>query len=88
MTSARCCGRLGHRGGLKRIEQSLGIARVPEAEGLSGMDAVRLWRVWRRGGRDAEDALRVLLAYNREDVVNMKTLLDYALPRLREARRV
>ncbi len=75
---------LGHRGGLKRIEQSLGIVRVPEAEGLSGMDAVRLWRVWRRGGRDAEDALRVLLAYNREDVVNMKTLLDYALPRLQE----
>lgn len=77
--------RLGHTGGLKRIEQSLGIARVPEAEGLSGMDAVRLWRAYRRGGRGADDALRLLLAYNREDVENMKTLLDYALPRLRDA---
>jgi uncharacterized protein YprB with RNaseH-like and TPR domain len=77
--------RLGHTGGLKRIEQHLGISRVPEAEGLNGMDAVRLWRTYRRGGRDSEEALRQLLAYNKEDVVNMKTLLEYALPRLREA---
>ncbi len=76
--------RLGHTGGLKRIEQQMGIARVPEAEGLSGMDAVRLWRVWRRGGRGAEEARQLLLAYNREDVVNMQTLLEYALPRIRQ----
>ena len=74
--------RLGYRGGLKRIEHQLGIARVPEADGLSGMDAVRLWRVYRGGGRGSDDALRLLLAYNREDVANMKTLLDFALPRL------
>ena len=77
--------RLGHTGGLKRIEQSLGIARVPEADGLNGMDAVRLWRTYRQGGRHAEGALHQLLAYNKEDVVNMKTLLEYAQPRLREA---
>jgi len=74
--------RLGHTGGLKRIEQRLGIARVPEADGLSGMDAVRLWRAFRRGGCGAEEARRLLLAYNREDVVNMETLLRYAVPRL------
>ncbi len=77
--------RLGHTGGLKRIESRLGIARVPEADGLSGLDAVRLWRAYRRGGRGAGEALRLLLAYNKEDVVNMKRLLDYALPRLRDA---
>ena len=77
--------RLGHRGGLKRIEQELKIARIPETEGLSGMDAVRLWRTYRRGGRLAEDALHLLLAYNKEDVVNMKTLLEYAVPRLMQA---
>ncbi len=77
--------RLGHTGGLKRIEARLGIARVPEADGLSGMDAVRLWRAYRKGGRGADEALRLLLAYNKEDVVNMKCLLDYALPRLRDA---
>ncbi len=75
--------RLGHTGGLKRIEHALGIVRVPETEGLSGWDAVRLWRVFEHGGPQSEDALRLLLAYNREDVQNMKTLLDYALPRLR-----
>ena len=74
--------RLGHRGGLKRIEQQVGIARVPEADGLTGMDAVRLWRSYKKGGRGAEEARRLLLAYNREDVENMQTLLRYALPRL------
>lgn len=74
--------RLGHTGGLKRIEQALKIARTPETDGLGGMDAVRLWRAYRRGGRDSEDAKRLLLAYNQEDVVNMQTLLEYALPRL------
>ena len=74
--------RLGHTGGLKRIESALKIARTPETDGLGGMDAVRLWRLYRRGGRDAEDAKRLLLAYNQEDVVNLQTLLHYALPRL------
>lgn len=74
--------RLGQTGGLKRIEQRLGVARTPETDGLGGMDAVRLWRVWRRGGREAEDARRLLLLYNQEDVINLQTLLQYARPRL------
>lgn len=76
--------RLGLCGGLKRIEEELRIRRIPETEGLTGYDAVRLWRIYERGGRGADDALRLLIAYNREDVVNMKILLDYAVPRLRE----
>jgi len=74
--------RLGHTGGLKRIEQALRITRVPETDGLDGMDAVRLWNVFRRGGRGADEARRLLLAYNREDVINLQTLLHYARPRL------
>ncbi len=74
--------RLGHTGGLKRIEQQLKISRVPETDGLSGMDAVRLWRAFRRGGKGTEEARRLLLAYNKEDVINMQTLLNYARPRL------
>ncbi|MDR3708876.1 MAG: ribonuclease H-like domain-containing protein [Capsulimonadaceae bacterium] len=77
--------KLGYRGGLKSIEQQLDIHRVPEAEGLDGLDAVRLWKAYRRGGRGSEEALDQLLAYNREDVVNMVSLLEFSLPRLRTA---
>ena len=74
--------RLGYRGGLKSIERQLKINRVPEADGLSGLDAIRLWDVYRRGRAGADEALEQLLAYNREDVVNMKLLLDFAVPLL------
>jgi uncharacterized protein len=77
--------RLGYRGGLKSIERQLKINRVPETEGLSGMDAVLLWNRYRRGGFGSDEALELLLAYNREDVVNMKLLLDIALPKLEAA---
>jgi hypothetical protein len=75
--------RLGYRGGLKRIEQQLGIARPPEVEGLSGFDAVRLWRQWRRKNDAA--ALEQLLAYNREDIENLSLLLAFAYGRLKTA---
>jgi uncharacterized protein YprB with RNaseH-like and TPR domain len=65
--------RLGFSGGLKRIEWEFGIKRVEETRGLSGMDAVLLWRQWQRGNRRALDTL---LAYNREDVLNMAELLE------------
>lgn len=75
--------RLGFSGGLKNIEARLGVRRIPETEGLDGMDAIRLWNAYRRGGAAGDQALRLLLAYNREDVVNLKTLLEFALPGLR-----
>lgn len=75
--------RLGYRGGLKRIENQLGIARPPEVDGLGGFDAVRLWRQWRR--KHDEDALALLLAYNREDIENLSLLLAFAYGRLKTA---
>lgn len=60
--------RLGLRGGLKQLEQTLGIDRKPALRGLDGMDAVRLWSEWRRGDRAALD---VLLAYNAADTENL-----------------
>lgn len=65
--------RVGLTGGLKHIEDELGIVRRPETEGLSGFDAVRLWREYRRGSREALD---LLLLYNKEDVMNMERLLS------------
>jgi hypothetical protein len=73
--------RLGYRGGLKSIEEQLGIVRRPETQGLGGWDAVRLWHEWRRGRREALD---LLVAYNTEDIVNLEALLEFAYPKLRD----
>lgn len=72
-------GRLGFRGGLKQIERDLGLARDDDINGLSGEDAITLWREYRRG---SAEALELLLRYNEADVLNMEHLLNWALPRL------
>lgn len=66
--------RLGYRGGLKKIEREFGIDRGL-TDGLDGRDAIRLWRSYLRG--DAS-ALELLVAYNRQDVVNLETLAQIA----------
>lgn len=65
--------RLGYRGGLKSIENQMGIRRSNATTGLSGMDAVRLWQQYQLG---SQRALDTLLAYNAEDVRNMSELLS------------
>jgi uncharacterized protein YprB with RNaseH-like and TPR domain len=57
-------------GGLKVVEQKLDIAR--QTKGIDGWMAVRLW--WDYVNNNDNVALATLLAYNREDVVNLKTL--------------
>lgn len=65
----RAAHRAGWKGGLKKIELAMGIRRrLPD---LDGSDAVLLWRSYRRGDRQALDTL---LAYNREDVENLRIL--------------
>jgi uncharacterized protein YprB with RNaseH-like and TPR domain len=64
------CRRRGLRGGLKRVETLLGIART--TAGISGWDAPRLWNRYETTGDRA--ALDLLLQYNREDVVNLAVL--------------
>ncbi len=59
-------------GGLKSIEKQLGIIRqLPK---MSGYEAVRLW--WQYLHYHDTDALNKLLAYNKEDVINLKLLRD------------
>ncbi|MFB6281089.1 MAG: ribonuclease H-like domain-containing protein [Haloferacaceae archaeon] len=65
------CRRLGLTGGLKRVEREVGIER--DRPDVSGRDAVRLWRAYERGDRSALDRL---IAYNREDAVNLRALAD------------
>lgn len=72
--------KLGLKGGLKSIEKQLGLTRGEDTDGLTGLDAIRLWRQHQRGHKTA---LETLLAYNREDVVNLETLTEYAYNRLK-----
>ena len=72
--------RLGYYGGLKATERAIGIERSGETQGLSGSDAVDLWNLYERGD---DDALDLLLAYNREDVRSLASLADLAYRRLR-----
>lgn len=61
------CQRIGWTGGLKQVEKQLGIPR--KSSGMDGRDAVWLWeQYWIENDRRA---LKLLLAYNREDVLNL-----------------
>lgn len=64
------CRKRGLRGGLKVVEQILGIGR--QTAGISGWDAPRLWSRYETYGD--RSALSTLLAYNLEDVVNLAVL--------------
>ena len=66
------CSRLGLKGGLKRIEQRLGIGR--QSSGVDGRDAIRLWRMYDRRGDGS--ALDELIAYNQDDTENLQMLAD------------
>lgn len=68
---------LGYAGGLKKIERELGIVRDGEVADVDGREAVRLWKKYKNYGD--ENALRVLLKYNEEDIVNLKFLLEFYL---------
>jgi len=65
------CKKLGLSGGLKPIEQAVGIER--DRPDISGEDAVRLWREHERG---TDGSLETLISYNREDARNLETLAD------------
>ena len=70
--------RLGHRGGLKRIEReisALHLARPPHLSRIDGWAACSLFRRSREGDRDA---LRLFAEYNLYDVINLRTLMAYA----------
>jgi uncharacterized protein YprB with RNaseH-like and TPR domain len=73
--------RLGHRGGLKLLEEEQGIARPPHLAGLSGWDAVMLWRRHQEGDRAA---LRLLVEYNLYDAVNLRALAALGYNRIVE----
>jgi len=71
--------RLGHKGGLKRIEARLGLSRPSALSGLDGFDAVLLWQMWRNGDAGARDTL---VSYNAEDVASLPKLAEIVYDRM------
>ena len=74
------CRTLGLTGGLKAIEEEVGIAR--ERRDISGLDAVRLWHAYERGD---ESALETLVEYNRADTRNLQALAEHVVSGLHES---
>lgn len=66
------CWKNNLKGGLKVVEQKLAIGR--DSKGMNGFMAVKLW--WDYVNDNDEDALKDLLEYNREDVVNLRVLRE------------
>lgn len=71
--------RIGLRGGLKKIEETLGLSRADAVQGVDGYMAVLLWRAYRRGH---PRALETLIRYCLEDVVHLKPLAAHVYNRL------
>jgi uncharacterized protein len=67
--------RLGHRGGLKAIEQQTRVGRPEHLRDLDGQGAVWLWR---RAARGDARALRLFAEYNLYDAVNLRPLMSLA----------
>jgi uncharacterized protein YprB with RNaseH-like and TPR domain len=69
------CWRNNLYGGFKAVERQLGIKR--RLTDINGHEAVRLW--WRYVDSFDINALNTLLEYNKEDVLNLKTLKERLL---------
>ncbi len=72
--------RIGYSGGLKKIETALGVERDDDLQGLTGWDAVKMWRRW--VNRQDAESLRTLLAYNIADCANLEPLAQFACGKL------
>lgn len=71
--------KLGHRGGLKEIEQQFGLKRKDSITNVNGYDATVLWAKHLRGDKAAYDQL---IEYNTADVVHLKALMEICYDRL------
>ncbi len=71
----------GLRGGLKSIEQQLGIHRTNSiVEKLYSGDPIKLWRYFLATGDDYY--LKLLIEYNEEDVINLQKIAQHCVTKL------
>ncbi len=71
------CYHLGYKGGLKLIENKIGIERPSDLKGVDGFEAVILWDNWNRY-KDEESKKR-LIRYCSADVISLKLLTEKVL---------
>jgi uncharacterized protein len=71
---------IGLIGGLKAIENKIGINRDENIIDIDGYEAVRLWRKYERGDKKA---LETLCNYNKADIENLKILMEYTFNNLK-----
>lgn len=67
---------LGYTGGLKKIEQNVGISRGDDMDGVNGYTAVLLWNYYKK--TKDKSAIESLIHYNLLDTVNLEYLLHLA----------
>jgi len=70
------CVNLGWKGGLKEVELLLGISRPQHLRG----NPVDLWKAFHASGD--KEYLDLLIAYNEEDVVNLKSVMEKTYQKL------
>ncbi|ABZ94740.1 Exonuclease [Leptospira biflexa serovar Patoc strain 'Patoc 1 (Ames)'] len=75
---------IGIKGGLKKSEIQLGLIRPEEIAGMDGREAPLLWYEYQRTNN--QDALKKLIAYNKEDTKNLKLVLEKTIGLLTENR--
>jgi uncharacterized protein YprB with RNaseH-like and TPR domain len=73
--------KLGFQGGLKAIEKQFSLCRSDEIDGMTGLDAVNLWKAYQWGDQKALDRL---VAYNTADIVNLKPLMETAYKKMKK----
>jgi uncharacterized protein YprB with RNaseH-like and TPR domain/predicted nuclease with RNAse H fold len=71
--------KLGFSGGLKSVEDGMGLRRAEGVQNLTGYDATVLWAKYLRGEKSA---LEQLIQYNMEDVVHLKAVMEIAYDQL------
>ena len=74
------CSKIGLKGGLKTIEEIMGIKRPALLRNYNGDDAVMLWDMYHATGK--RKYLNLLVEYNEEDIINLKPIADFAIKEL------
>jgi len=77
------CARIGLNGGLKEIEEKLGIERKNDlVKRFYGGDSIKLWRMYKASGD--EYYLKLLVEYNEEDCINLKKITEHVVSILKK----